>query len=56
MRFDEPDVRAAYQRGVRDLYESVSGALKPRQAHAIEDWMDSLATWQEGEPPHSPLV
>jgi hypothetical protein len=29
MRFDEPDVRDAYRRGVQDLYESVAGASKP---------------------------
>jgi len=55
MRFDEPDVREAYRRGVRDLYESVIGAIRSRQAREIETWLRELDAWDDGEPPPPPL-
>lgn len=55
MRFDEPDVRDAYRRGVHDLYESIAGALKPHQALGIRTWLKELDGWDEGEPPPPPL-
>lgn len=55
MRFDEPDVRDAYRRGVRDLYESVVGELRSRQAKEIDAWLKNLEAWEDGEPPHPPL-
>jgi hypothetical protein len=56
MRFDEPDVREAYRRGARDLYDSVIGALKSRPARQIETWIAELESWNDGEPPHPPIV
>jgi hypothetical protein len=55
MRFDEPDVRDAYRRGVHDLYESVAAGLGRRQARGIDVWLRELDEWHEGEPPPSPL-
>jgi hypothetical protein len=55
MRFDEPDVREAYRRGVRDFYESIIGRMKPREARQIETWLRELDDWGEGEPPPPPL-
>ena len=51
MRFQEPDVREAYRRGARDLYEGIVTDLKPRQARAIEGWLNELDSWEDGEPP-----
>ncbi len=55
MGFDEPDVRDAYRRGARDLYESVMGWMKPRQASEIDAWFGELDVWEHGEPPQPPL-
>jgi hypothetical protein len=56
MRFDEPDVRDAYRRGVRDLYETITGLMKPHHARQIEAWLDELDAWEHGEPPTPPLA
>lgn len=51
MRFHEPDVRDAYRRGARDLYEGMATVLKPGPAREIEGWLDELDSWEDGEPP-----
>jgi hypothetical protein len=51
MRFHEPDVREAYRRGARDLYEGLAQGLKPQQARKIEAWLNELDAWEDGEPP-----
>jgi hypothetical protein len=55
MRFHEPDVRDAYRRGARDLYESLMRTMKARKAREIETWLRELDDWDEGEPPPPPL-
>ena len=52
MRFQEPDVREAYRRGARDLYEGLSTDLKPSQARKIVGWLNDLDAWEDGEPPY----
>lgn len=51
MRFHEPDVRDAYRRGARDLYEGMATVLKPGQVRKIEGWLHELDSWEDGEPP-----
>ena len=51
MRFHEPDVREAYRRGARDLYERIVTGLKAQQAREIDGWLNELDTWEDGEPP-----
>lgn len=56
MRSHEPDVREAYQRGARDCYESIIGALKPCQVQEVEAMLSELDAWQDGDPPPPPSV
>jgi hypothetical protein len=56
MGFDEPDVRDAYRQGARDLYESIVGGMRPRQAREREAWLRELDKWEHGEPPPPPPV
>lgn len=55
MRFDEPDVREAYRRGVRDCFESLVNGLPKRQVRQVEDWLKELETWDYSDPPPPPL-
>jgi hypothetical protein len=55
MRFDEPDVREAYRRGVRDCFESVADGLTKRQARQVEAWLKELDAWDYSDPPPAPL-
>lgn len=55
MRFEEPDVRDAYRRGVRDFYETSVGWIKPREAREIDAWLEELDAWEHGEPPPPPF-
>jgi hypothetical protein len=54
MRFDEPDVRDAYRRGVRDFYETITGWVKSHHARQIDAWLGELDAWEHGEPPTPP--
>jgi hypothetical protein len=55
MRFDEPDVREAYRRGVRDCYETLGSGLTKRRARQFEAWLKELDTWDYSDPPPAPL-
>ena len=54
MRFDDPEVREAYRRGVRDACDNVGLHVAPPKLRACEQWIRDLETWDAGEPPVPP--
>ena len=52
--FDDPMIREAYRRGVRDAYESACIHLPPPRRRAMEEWLTTLDLWNGGDPPPPP--
>jgi hypothetical protein len=54
MRFDDPDIRKAYRRGVADAYESACIHVPATRRLAVDAWLRDLEAWESGEPPEPP--
>jgi hypothetical protein len=54
MRFDDPNIREAYRRGVTDAYESACIHVPASRRIAVEAWLKDVVDWNDGEPPIAP--
>ncbi len=52
--FDDPLLREAYRRGVRDTYEGLCIHLPQPRRRAMEEWLTQLDMWPGGDPPPPP--
>jgi len=55
MRFDDPEVRAAYVAGVEEALEGAMLRLPAPELTALRQWRRDLRGWTRGAPPPSPL-
>jgi len=56
MSYDSPESRRAYVAGVRAAFDSLFLTADPREARAVEEWINvDLANWTGGEPPRAPV-
>jgi hypothetical protein len=54
--YESPESRRAYIAGVRATFDSVALTVDPREARAVEEWINvDLANWTSGEPPPAPV-
>ena len=54
MSFDDPAVRAAYRKGVKDCYDSAMIRVDRRYEQQIIEWIQELSVWESGDPPIPP--
>jgi hypothetical protein len=54
--FEDPVVRAAYRRGIRDAIEAGALHQPAAQFRELEQWMQDIDSWMTGEPPPPPSL
>lgn len=57
MPYERPESRRAYIAGARAALDSMALTVDPREARAVEEWINvDLASWTDGEPPPAPVT